>query len=313
MTAERPDLDLDLSQLGRQQWCARLDELGDDAGAFEEIGADHMSLFIDAGRDLLVTFEDAAAVRNSPTGRPMGFAAVAQHGWSLLALFCEGETWFRDPKVWATLDRLTDEGFFEGYDRVLFHGVGSCGYAAAALSVAAPGARVLLVRPHATLDPAVTGWDQRFHADRRRDFTTRYGYAPAMVDGALSTHIVQDPAQMPDAMHAALFTRPGVTQLRCRGAGRRPEQTLTALGLMPDLLVQAMTGALTPASFARLWRARRKSAAYLRGLANRLTSEGRTGLLAHLCNFGLTTRDRAFFETRLQALNNLGALAGAAE
>jgi hypothetical protein len=313
MNTRLPDLEIDLGQLNRQKWCAALDELGDETGGFEEIGPDHTSLYIEAGRDLLVTFENAVALREGATGRPMGFAPVTAQGWSLMAFFSEGETWFRDPRVWATLDRLTDEGFFEGYDRVLFHGAGAGGYAAAAFSVAAPGCRVMVVRPQATLDPAVTGWDRRYLADRRRDFASRYGYAPAMVDAALSTYVVHDPGQMPDAMHASLFTRPGVTMLPCRGAGRRPEAVLEALGLMPDLLIQAMAGTLTPASFAKGWRARRRWPGYVRGLANRLTTEGRTGLLTHLCNYGLTTRDRAFYETRLQALNNLGALAGAAE
>jgi hypothetical protein len=59
--------------------------------------------------------------------------------------------------------------------------------------VAAPGARVLAFRPLATLDPAVAGWDDRFPQARRRDWTSRYGFAPAMLDAAAGAAILHDP------------------------------------------------------------------------------------------------------------------------
>ena len=313
MPSNLPDLDIDLTGLDPEGWCARLDEIGEEHGHFERIGPDHASLFIDAGKQLLVTFELSETAQKGPGGHPMGFRFVRQHGWSVLAFFSCGDTWFRDPRIWGTFDRLTDDGFFEDFDRVLFVGAGSCGYAAAAFSVAAPGARVLAVRPQATLDPAVTGWDRRFVAERRRDFTSRYGYGPAMIDAAMQAWIVTDPGQTLDAMHAALFTKPSVTQLRCAGAGRRPELVLDALKITDSLVSSAMDGSLTTAGFARLWRARRDWAPYLRGLSKRLETEGRAGLLAHLCAHGLRTRDRAFFETRLTALRALDTLPGAAE
>jgi hypothetical protein len=50
-------------------------------------------------------------------------------------------------------------GFFDDFDQVVFYGAGQCGYAAAAFSVATPGATVVAIQPQATLDPRVTEWD----------------------------------------------------------------------------------------------------------------------------------------------------------
>ena len=73
---------------------------------------------------------------------------------------------------------MVDYGFFDELDQVVFYGSGPCGYAAAAFSVAAPGATVVAVQPQAKLDPRVTVWDSRHRKMRRADFTSRYGYAP---------------------------------------------------------------------------------------------------------------------------------------
>ena len=311
MASQIADLDRDLSGLTLEDWREALDDMGDEHGFCEGLGADHAALFVEQGRQLLVTFETMEAARALPGARPRGFEIAAREGWSLLALLSDGQTWFRADPVYRTFDRWSDEGFFDDFDRVLFLGAGAGGYAAAAFSVAAPGARVLAIRPQATLDPSVTGWDRRFTAERRRDFTSRYGYAPEMIDGAECAHVIHDPLYAPDAMHAALFRRPNVTALRAALTGSRLEQVLDQLGLIPGLARAAMAGTLTPVTFARAWRARRESAPYLRMLLKRLQADERPGLAARVCRHGLTTRDRAFFAAQMGDAK--APLAGAAE
>jgi hypothetical protein len=302
MTDTTPDLDVDLSDLPEEEWLARLDALGEEHGAFERLGERHASLFIDAGKSLLVTFETVDGARKNPGAAPRGLDHVTRNGWSLLALFSRGETWFRDAAVWRTFDRLTDDGFFEDFERVLFTGAGAGGYAAAAHSVAAPGARVLALRPYATLDPAVAGWDRRHLGERRRDWTSRYGYAPAMLDAAARAFVVHDPGYAPDAMHAALFHRPNVLSLRCPLAGTRLEAMLDAMEVMPPLLDLAMEGTLDRVAFARLWRARRSHPPYLRTLLKRVEGAERPGLVARVARHGLTTRDRPLFQRKLEEM-----------
>lgn len=301
-----PDLDLDLSELPEAAWLARLDSLGEEHGFWERLGPAHHGLLIEspgaAGKTLLVTFESVEEARRAPGARPRGFEQATRQGWSLLAVLSHGDTYFRDEGVFRTFDRWTDDGLFEDFDRVLFFGAGAGGHAACAFSVAAPGARVLALRPFATLDPSVAGWDRRHMAARRRDWTSRYGFAPAMLDAAAAAVVLHDPAQPLDAMHAALFQRPNVVALRAPLAGPRPEATLEAMQVLPLLLDLAAEGALDREAFARLWRPRRSHAPHLRRLLRRCEEMGRPDLARRVARAGLATVDRPLFARKLAGL-----------
>lgn len=302
-----PDPLPDLRNLDLARWRDALDDLGEEHGYFEPVGRHHSSLFLDLDRTLLVTFETIDEARRLPFARPRGMALAAEHGWSLLSFLSDEETWFRDPAVWGTFDRLSDDGFFEDFEQVLFFGVGSGAYAAAALSVAAPGARVLAIRPQATLTPGLAGWDRRFPAARRLDFTSRYGFAPDMTDAARHVDIVIDPNVAPDAIHAALFARENVTIHRARGAGTRPEVLFDQMGLTGVLIETAMKGRLDPARFARLWRARRDNTPWLRGLVRRLEHSGQFARARRVCEYGLTTDNPEPFSRKLQEIAAMAA------
>ncbi len=299
MTIAPPDLDLDLGDLSEAEWLARMDALGDEHGFWERLGPHHHALFIEAGKKLLVTFESLESARRSPAALPRGFDQVTRQGWSLLAILSHGETYFRDPALWRNFDRWTDDGFFEDFDQVLFVGTGSGGYAAAAFSVAAPGARVLSFRPFATLDPSIAAWDRRHPQARRLDWTSRYGYAPAMLDAADKAVVVHDPVMTLDAMHASLFTRSNVVSLRAPFTGTRTDPMLDGMSILPLMLDFAMEGTLDSRSFSRLWRRRRIHAPYLRALLKQCDAQGRRGLAARVCRWGLKTVDRPLFARKL--------------
>ncbi|MDE3121149.1 MAG: phosphoadenosine phosphosulfate reductase [Paracoccaceae bacterium] len=266
-----------------EEWLARLDEIADDLGYLEPLGKAHHALFVDDGPTLLVTFETVDAIRARDGQMPMGYTLARGEGWSHLCIMAEGETWYRDPAVFGYFDRLVDDAFFEDFDRVVFYGAGMGGYGAAAYSVCAPGATVLAVQPLATLDPLIAGWDRRHFHKRRLDFSTRYGYAPDMTEGAGEVFVIYDPQETLDAMHSALFTRPFVTMLRCRNLGGTLESTLTHLGILSPMLTAACEGRLTAAAFWQLYRARRDYGPYLRTLMGRIDTGKRTVLAALLC------------------------------
>lgn len=271
-----------------EEWMLRLDEIGEETGYFQPLGARHAAFFADEEPTLLVTFETVQGIRGGADDQmPYGYRVTRGTGWSHLCIIADGETWFRDPAVYAYFDRLVDDAFFEDFDRVVFFGVGMCGYAAAAYSVAAPGATVIALRPLATLDPRVTGWDARHANQRRLNFNDRYGYAPDMIDGADAVHVAYDPERALDAMHAALFTKSFVTKLRCTYQGARLERELDAMGVLPQMLGLACEGAFDAAAFARLYRARRGSLSYLLRLLARLEARNRFDLAARVCRWGL--------------------------
>jgi hypothetical protein len=285
------------------EWLRHIAEKGDEAGYFERLGPKHSAFFADEGPALLVTFETREAILRAGGDRlPYGYGITRPRAWSQLCLVADGPTWFRDPRVYGYFDRLVDDGFFEDFDQVVFYGAGMCGYAAAAYSVAAPGATVIAIQPQATLDPRVAGWDPRHAEYRRLDFTSRYGFAPEMTEGAGPVFVIYDPEQALDAMHAALFRRPWTTLLLCRNLGRDIAGALEGMRVLPSVLTSAMGGALDESLFRTFYRARRNYPPYLRNLVGRLDADGRPYLNALLCR-NVTQRMHApKFRTRLAEL-----------
>ena len=303
-----------LAEMSKRDWLTALAELSEENGHFQPLGKKHFSSYIAGSETLLVTFESYDGIqRISPNAHPLGCEVAKVLGWSSLSVMSDGQSWFRDREVYAYFDDLIDDGFFEEFDNVVFYGAGPCGYAAAAYSIAAPGARVLALQPQATLYPRVAEWDERFIRQRRLDFTSRYGYAPDMIDAAQEAFVIYDPEELEDAMHAALFTRPNVHKLRLRHAGGALQFSLRNMKILSRLIALGGTGRLTPEIFAKLARARREDRQYLRNLLRHLDDKGRTKLAHALCKNVTTRMDGVpAFERRLKGLETrLAELEGA--
>lgn len=284
-----PQSDLDIpvdasAATDRDTWLALIDQIGGEEGYFQTVGPRHWAMFVDDSPTLIVSFETIDQARARQGQMPLTHHIAAAKGWSHLCLISDGQTWFRDPAVYAYFDRLVDDAFFERYDRVLFYGAGPSAYAACAFCVAAPGAQVLVLNPIATLNPAQTGWDDRHRSHRKRDFTSRYGYGPDMVDGCAQLSVIHDPTVSADAIHAALYHAPFTQALPARHGGLALEGEFFRLGILDEVIIQATEARLTPASFATLWRQRREDATYLKTLLVKIETAGRKALAIQLCN-----------------------------
>lgn len=276
--------DADLSGLDWAAWCERANELAGDDGYAERLGDRHAAVLIERKPTLLVSFEAFHRLPTlSPQAQPLGWALTKALGWSHLCLISERDTWFRDKRVYGYFDRLIDDGFFDDFEQVIFYGAGPCGYAAAAFSVAAPGAKVVMLSPQASLDPRVAEWDDRFLRMRRVSFSDRYGYAPDMLDAAASAVLLYDPEVELDAMHAALFTRPNVMKFRTRYLGYQIEPALLRMGVLFRLLAQLSANRLTRLSLAQLYRKRREDTPYLASVLQRLMADERDPLTILHC------------------------------
>lgn len=308
-----------LGSLSDQEWLARMASLGAREGSFTWLGPDHAALFAHRKPTIIVTFETVESIRRrGQEHMPMGYALAEAKGWSHLCLISRHMSWYRDRAIYAYFDRLVDDAFFEDFEQVVFYGAGPAGYAAAAYSVTAPGATVILLQPQATLDPAVAGWDPRFSEQRRLNFTDRYGFAPDMTEGAGQVYVIFDPDQTFDAMHAALFRRPFTTLLPCRNMGSDLVGALTAMHILPSALVSAGIGAFDDEMFWTFYRARRNHVPYLRKLLSKLEADGRPYLGALIArNAGERLNDgkfRARAEELRQKLRRAGIrLPGEAE
>ncbi len=280
-----PVLDLSLSGLSWEEWLERLATEMPPDGYAKSLGALHGAVYIAGKPTLLVSFETFDGMSETSTdAQPIGWQMAKALGWSHLCLTSKTRSWFREGRVYGFFDELIDDGFFEEFDHVIFYGAGPCGYAAAAYSVSSPGAQVLAIQPQATLDPRMTEWDDRFRRMRRLDFTTRYGYAPDMLDAADKAFVLYDPEIEEDAMHAALFARSNITRFRMRFMGPKLEQGLIRMKLLLRILAQMSANKLDRLSLARLYRARRFDIPYLKGALSRLEDDGRLYLVAQFCH-----------------------------
>lgn len=299
----------DLKDLDRDEWMSRVDDVCEEFGHFEPVGPNHSALLIDAGRTLLVSFESTPSVqKKNVNAAPFGWQFVKSHGWSSLTLMAhENQDWYRHPAVFGYFDRMIDDGFFDDFDHVLFYGSGAAAYAAAAFSVAAPGARVLAIQPQATLNTEHAGWDRRFPKARRLDFCSRFGYAPAMVETAQHVTIIHDPTIIEDAMHAQLFNGNNTTHLKCPYIGPNADLAFKSMDILLDIAEAAMSGSLTRHNFAGLWRERHAHMPYLRTLFHRLEiAEDHPRLLATLCRNLTAKTDRPMFAKKLAELEAQG-------
>ena len=292
------------TDLSDKDWLKALRVIGETDGYYTDLSKNHAAVFIEASHDVLfVAFETLFGIRSvSDTGMPIAFDICESRGWSHLSLIANAQDWFRDKSIWSYIDRLVDYGFFDDFDRVIFYGAGMCGYAAAAYSVAAPGATVLTLAPQATLDRTRTGWDERFPNSRRLDFTSRYGYAPDMLEAAEAAYVVFDPDETEDAMHASLFTGPNVHPFRYRrGRAGAIEADMRSMALISRFADAAADGNLSPGGFAKLMQGRKRHVPYLRALLARVLAEDRPELTRQLCRAVLAEQPIPRFKHHLEA------------
>jgi hypothetical protein len=250
-------------------WAAMARALAGPSGFFRE-GPGHSFLYIPRGRTLVVTFDnlDLVMVKREDR-RAWGHAFVEKQGWSMLGVMAEGWTWYRDPWVLAEFDRLRNEGFFAGFERVVFYGASMGGYAACAFVPACPGADVVAIAPQSTLDRRLVPWETRYRAAWDRDFSGRYGDAAMVSAAAGRVTILYDPYEPLDAAHVARFQGPNVVRLRAPLFGHRLGTSLHQMGVLNAIILGALDGTLTPAAFYGALRARRDFPRYHRELFER--------------------------------------------
>lgn len=294
-------MDSSLPTESKSAWRDALRELGEAEGFFEELGAKHTALHIKRGDTLIITFENLDHVFEDGADKmPWGYDFVTKRGWSMLGMMAHDWTWYRDEDVYDFFDRLRDEGFFEGYKRVVFYGASMGGYAAAAFSAACPGATVVLISPQATLSREDASWETRYFKAWKRDFSSRYGFAPDMIKAAEKVYLYYDPLAPLDAMHAALFRGDNVIKLRCRYFGHRIASMWTRIGILKPIVEQSIAGTLTEVDFYKMLRGRREDTRYQREMLERLEKKQRPWLIAQYCSAVLARRGGPKFRQALK-------------
>lgn len=290
------------AEMTEAEWIETLRKVGEANGAFSDLSPAHLAVFQENAQDcLFVGFETMHGIRStSETASPIAFDVCERTGWSHLSVIAKKPVWFRDDALFAFFDNLVDFGYFDQFAKVIFYGAGMCGYAAAAFSVVAPGAQVILVAPQATLDRNRTEWDDRFPSSRLLDFSGRYADATLMLEAAACALVIYDPEEREDAMHASLFQGGNIEKLRYRrGSAGAIEGDLRGMSLISGLAEAAAADKMKAATAAKLLRARKRHVPYLRALLSRVLVEDRPELTAQLCRAVLKTQTLPRFQHHL--------------
>lgn len=238
-----------------------LDELrpGSEGAGFLEKSVRHSLMFVARpSTRLLVSFDNLSNVNDADVLRePWGFGFAQENSLSHLGVMAHVGDWYRDAALIARFERLRDEGFFAGYDRVVFAGVSMGGYGALAFASMVPGAHVVAINPQTTLDPERVPWETRYVTGQRQDWTLPLSDAAALTRHLGRVNLFYDPYHALDRQHMDRLTGDNLRMFRCRHSSHKTAVFLRKIGALKPVMEQCVFDELSPAAFYRLYRARR--------------------------------------------------------
>lgn len=282
-----------------------LSDLAGSRGSVRALDADHFVTFVPRGSTLIVTFEEAERTLARDTGLPISADLADDKNWSMLHVAARRRSWFRSEGLFSYFDELADDVFFDEYERVIFYGAGPGGYAASIYSVTAPGARVVLVEPMASVERRRVAWDNRYYQELLSSQSARYPYAPDMIEAAETTFVLYDPSRALDHVHASLFVGTNVIHLRANHLGTPKDGpldvTLEAIGALHPMIEGLGAGRLGSVDIYRLLRGRRDHMPFLTRTLRRSTRRRSPFLTAVLCRAVTSRRDAPSFKKQLDA------------
>lgn len=261
----------------RHAWIENLGRIGADHGFFDRVSARHLTLFVEEGETLVLSFDRADRTWDQgDSGLPLGFECVTALEYSLLSILSIGRTWFRDGGVEAMLKNLAEDGFFASYKHVLIVATGAdCGHAAARAAQYIPGAKVLLSRPVAAISATHAPFETRFKAARRADPDTPPPLGPEALVQAASTCILFDPTNRAEAAQAALFRAPGTTRISLPHTGPALDRSLARGEALVPITRHLQAGTLTAQKTREILRpVLRRDPSYLARLAHAAEAGG---------------------------------------
>ncbi|MEO1140186.1 MAG: glycosyltransferase family 2 protein [Pseudomonadota bacterium] len=225
---------------------------------------------------LLVTFDNLSNVNDKSTERePWAFKFAQDINVSHLGVMSHVADWYRDGDLIARFQKLADEGFFDGYDRVVFAGVSMGGFASIAFGSLVPGAHVVSVNPQSTLDTSLVPWETRYEGGRRQDWTLPLSDASALTAGLGRVSIFYDPYHALDKQHVARFSGDNIKVYHCRHSDHKTAVFLRKISALKPVMTDAIFDEIGELEFYRLYRARRDLRWYKNAVTTYFNERGR--------------------------------------
>ncbi len=259
-----------------------LDDLrpGSEGEGFLEKYLRHSLMFVRRPVNrLLVTFDNLSNVGDSSVERePWAFKYAQDVNISHLGVMAHVSDWYRDAELIERMQKLAADGFFDGYDRVIFAGVSMGGYAAIAFASLVPGAHVISVNPQSTLDPDLVPWETRYENGQRQDWTLPLPDASRLTAGLGPVNIFYDPYHTLDQQHVDRFQGDNIRVFSCWFSNHKTAVFLRKIDALKPVMGHCIFDELTPSAFYRLYRARRYLPWYRGSLSSYFREKGRIEL-----------------------------------
>ncbi|PHS19403.1 MAG: hypothetical protein COA78_00830 [Blastopirellula sp.] len=248
-----------------------------DAEGFHEKTLHHSLMFVRRPSDrLLVTFDNLSNVNDdAPDRGPWAYKIAREAGHSHLGVMAHVSDWYRNAALIERFQTLAAQGFFDGYERVVFAGVSMGAFAALKFSSLVPGAHVVAINPQSTLDPALVPWETRFESGQRQDWNLPLPDGAALTSGAARVSIFYDPYLDLDKKHIERFSGDNIRVFNCWFSNHKTAVFLRKIGALKPIMTHAIMDELTEPEFYRLYRARRNLPWYRGTLSDYFRSSGR--------------------------------------
>ncbi len=253
---------------------------GAEGQGFFEKNLRHSLMFIKRPSDrLLVTFDNLSNVNDDSVLRePWAYKFASDGGYCHLGVMAHVSDWYRDGDLIRRFQGLVAQGFFEGYERVVFAGVSMGGYAALAFSSLVPGAHVVAVNPQTTLDPDLVPWETRYENGQRQDWTLPLADGAAATAGAGRVNVFYDPYFDLDQKHVDRLHGDNVRIFKCWFSNHKTAVFLRKISALKPVMTHCIMDELTEPEFYKLYRERRYLPWYRGALSNHFREKGREAL-----------------------------------
>ena len=256
-------------------WFAEIHTSGDQEGFYTRLKNHAVTCIRRDAKKLVVTFDNLSNVNDLSTERePWAYKFVHDMGCSHLSVMARRKDWFRDKQLITYLTRLSEDGFFADFEKVILTGTSMGGFAALAFASLAPGATVASFNPQTTLDKTLVPWETRFGMGRARDWSLPHSDCAFEIDEVTKAFVFYDPFFQPDHRHVLRLEGDNIIPLKVWCSGHFSPVFLRRAGLLKPIMEHVINDTLTPATFYKLIRQRRTLLWYRKSLESNLRERG---------------------------------------
>ena len=230
-----------------------------------------------------MTFDNLSNVNDLSADRePWAYKFVRDNGFSHLSVMARRKDWYRDPQLIDYLQKLSADGFFAEFDKVILTGTSMGGFAALAFASLSPGATVISFNPQTTLEEAIVPWEKRFGMGRARNWALPHSDCAFEIAEVEKAFVLYDPFFEPDRRHIERLEGDNVILLKTWCSGHFSPVFLRRAGLLKPLMQHVFDDTLTAEVFYDMIRARRLLPWYRKSLIANLEERGHDKLAARV-------------------------------